>query len=142
MQIDELGLPRRARNCLIRAGLYTVEDILLHSEGGLVAIQGLGRVSYRKLCERLRARGFLLPPADPAARARSSMVRALHWENQLRAAREALRGLIRVVTEDHERGCRESGSRHWQCRTCKQTAEARVVLGGLECLRAVVKTEG
>ena len=81
MQIDELGLPRRARNCLIRAGLYTVEDILLHSEGELVAIQGLGRVSYRKLCERLRARGFLLPPADPAARARSSTVRALHWEN-------------------------------------------------------------
>jgi len=62
--ITGLGLPARARNVLLRAGINTVGDVLAALKDGdeaLLALKGFGSRSLADLKEQLQRRAFLLP---------------------------------------------------------------------------------
>src|SRR5215213_2083517 len=56
--IEELELGVRSYNCLKRAGIQTVGDLLQKSESELNAIPNFGRKSIEEVIETLRARGL------------------------------------------------------------------------------------
>jgi DNA-directed RNA polymerase subunit alpha len=58
--IEELDLGVRSYNCLKRAGIQTVGDLVSKSEGELAAIPNFGRKSIDEVVETLRARGLEL----------------------------------------------------------------------------------
>jgi DNA-directed RNA polymerase subunit alpha len=60
--IEELELGVRSYNCLKRAGIQTVGDLLQKSEGELNAIPNFGRKSIEEVIETLEARGLSLRP--------------------------------------------------------------------------------
>ncbi len=59
MPIEDLNLSVRAHNCLKRAGLMTVGQVLDKSEEELLALRNFGRKSYEELRQRLVEVGFL-----------------------------------------------------------------------------------
>jgi DNA-directed RNA polymerase subunit alpha len=61
--IEELELGVRSYNCLKRAGIQTVGDLLQRSESELNAIPNFGRKSIEEVIETLRARGLSLRPS-------------------------------------------------------------------------------
>jgi DNA-directed RNA polymerase subunit alpha len=58
--IEELELGVRSYNCLKRAGIQSVGDLLTRSESELNAIPNFGRKSIEEVIETLRARGLSL----------------------------------------------------------------------------------
>ena len=65
--IEDLDLTMRAFNCLKRAGITMVGDILERLEKGaaeMLAIRNFGQKSLVELVERLKAKGYLAPDAD------------------------------------------------------------------------------
>lgn len=58
MSIEELELSVRAYNCLKRANIYTVGDLLEKTERELLEIKNFGKKSADEVIERLRAYGF------------------------------------------------------------------------------------
>jgi DNA-directed RNA polymerase subunit alpha len=56
--IEELELGVRSYNCLKRAGIQTIGDLVLKSEGELSAIPNFGRKSIEEVKETLRVRGL------------------------------------------------------------------------------------
>ncbi|MDP8943002.1 MAG: DNA-directed RNA polymerase subunit alpha [Actinomycetota bacterium] len=60
--IEELELGVRSYNCLKRAGIQSVGDLLERSESELAAIPNFGRKSIEEVTETLRARGLSLRP--------------------------------------------------------------------------------
>jgi len=60
--IEELELGVRSYNCLKRAGIQTVGELLLKSESELSAIPNFGRKSIEEVIETLEARGLSLRP--------------------------------------------------------------------------------
>ncbi|HEY9724183.1 MAG TPA: DNA-directed RNA polymerase subunit alpha [Oscillatoriaceae cyanobacterium] len=58
MSIEELDLSVRAYNCLKRANIYTVGDLLKKTERELMDIKNFGKKSADEVIERLRAFGF------------------------------------------------------------------------------------
>jgi DNA-directed RNA polymerase subunit alpha len=58
--IEELELGVRSYNCLKRAGIQTVGDLLQKSEGELNAIPNFGRKSIEEVIETLESRGLSL----------------------------------------------------------------------------------
>lgn len=67
--IEDLELTVRAYNCLKRAGITKVGEILeklSHSYDEILAIRNFGQKSLDELLERLRAKGFY-PPAEEGA---------------------------------------------------------------------------
>ncbi|MDQ6914225.1 MAG: DNA-directed RNA polymerase subunit alpha [Actinomycetota bacterium] len=56
--IEELELGVRSYNCLKRAGIQTVGDLVSKSEGELAAIPNFGRKSIDEVVETLQARGL------------------------------------------------------------------------------------
>jgi DNA-directed RNA polymerase subunit alpha len=58
--IEELELGVRSYNCLKRAGIQTVGDLLQKSESELNAIPNFGRKSIEEVIETLKARGLSL----------------------------------------------------------------------------------
>ena len=58
--IEELELGVRSYNCLKRAGIQTVGDLVQKSENELNAIPNFGRKSIEEVIETLRARGLSL----------------------------------------------------------------------------------
>jgi len=60
--IEELELGVRSYNCLKRAGIQTVGDLLEKSESELNAIPNFGRKSIEEVIETLEARGMSLRP--------------------------------------------------------------------------------
>ncbi|MEA2467773.1 MAG: DNA-directed polymerase subunit alpha, partial [Thermoleophilaceae bacterium] len=56
--IEELELGVRSYNCLKRAGVQTVGDLLQKSESELNAIPNFGRKSIEEVIETLKARGL------------------------------------------------------------------------------------
>jgi DNA-directed RNA polymerase subunit alpha len=65
VQIEDLDLPMRAYNCLKRAGITKVGEILDRLEHGpqeILAIRNFGQKSLGELVEKLREKGYL--PAD------------------------------------------------------------------------------
>ncbi|MDQ3587492.1 MAG: DNA-directed RNA polymerase subunit alpha [Actinomycetota bacterium] len=61
--IEELELGVRSYNCLKRAGVQTVSDLVQKSESELNAIPNFGRKSIEEVKETLEARGLNLRPA-------------------------------------------------------------------------------
>jgi DNA-directed RNA polymerase subunit alpha len=59
VSIEDLGLSTRTFNCLKRAGISQVGQILEMDEKDLLAIRNLGRKSVEEIRERLIARGYL-----------------------------------------------------------------------------------
>ena len=58
--IEELELGVRSYNCLKRAGVQTVGDLVQKSESELNAIPNFGRKSIEEVKETLEARGLSL----------------------------------------------------------------------------------
>jgi len=67
--IEELELTVRAYNCLKRAGITKVGQILEMSTDDILAIRNFGKKSLDELQERLAARGFIPSPvsSEPSA---------------------------------------------------------------------------
>lgn len=63
--IEELELSVRAYNCLKRANIHSLEDLLKKSEHDLLNIKNFGKKSSDEVIERLRAFGLDLAP-NPA----------------------------------------------------------------------------
>ncbi|MBU6428133.1 MAG: DNA-directed RNA polymerase subunit alpha [Cyanobacteria bacterium REEB65] len=64
MSIEELELSVRAYNCLKRANIYTVGDLLKKTERELMDIKNFGKKSAEEVIERLRAYGFTMAAGD------------------------------------------------------------------------------
>ena len=60
MTIEELDLSVRSFNCLKRAGINTVEDLINKSEDDIMKVRNLGRKSLEEVVEKLNSLGFQL----------------------------------------------------------------------------------
>jgi DNA-directed RNA polymerase alpha subunit len=60
MRIDELALPKRARNALARAGIRTLDEAAQWSDRDLLSLPHIGHTSIASL--RALARGPENPP--------------------------------------------------------------------------------
>ena len=58
--IEELDLSVRSFNCLKRAGINTVEDLVNKSEDEMMKVRNLGRKSLEEVIEKLQSLGFNL----------------------------------------------------------------------------------
>lgn len=64
MTIEELDLPVRSFNCLKRAGINTVEDLINKSEDEMMKVRNLGRKSLEEVMAKLDSLGFTLTKDD------------------------------------------------------------------------------
>lgn len=64
MTIEELDLSVRSFNCLKRAGIHTVEDLISKSEEEMMKVRNLGRKSLEEVIQKLEALGFKLSSED------------------------------------------------------------------------------
>ena len=60
MTIEELDLSVRSFNCLKRAGINTVEDLINKSEEDMMKVRNLGRKSLEEVIVKLQTLGFCL----------------------------------------------------------------------------------
>ena len=58
MTIEELDLSVRSFNCLKRAGINTVEDLIMKSEEDMMKVRNLGRKSLEEVIHKLDSLGF------------------------------------------------------------------------------------
>lgn len=58
MTIEELDLSVRSFNCLKRAGINTVEDLISKSEEEMMKVRNLGKKSLEEVIAKLRSLGF------------------------------------------------------------------------------------
>jgi DNA-directed RNA polymerase subunit alpha len=64
MTIEELDLSVRSFNCLKRAGINTVEDLINKSEDDMMKVRNLGRKSLEEVIQKLDSLGFALRKED------------------------------------------------------------------------------
>lgn len=64
LTIDELDLSVRSFNCLKRAGIHTVEDLINKSEMDMMKVRNLGRKSLEEVIAKLASFGFALKKDD------------------------------------------------------------------------------
>ena len=64
MTIEELDLSVRSFNCLKRAGINTVEDLISKSEDEMMKVRNLGRKSLEEVMAKLDSLGFTLTKDD------------------------------------------------------------------------------
>ena len=64
LTIDELDLSVRSFNCLKRAGINTVEDLIGKSEEDMMRVRNLGRKSLEEVIAKLNSFGFTLRSED------------------------------------------------------------------------------
>lgn len=64
MTIEELDLSVRSFNCLKRAGINTVEDLINKSEDEMMKVRNLGRKSLEEVIAKLNSLGFNLTTDD------------------------------------------------------------------------------
>ena len=64
MTIEELDLSVRSFNCLKRAGINTVEDLVNKSEDEMMKVRNLGRKSLEEVIAKLNSLGFNLTKED------------------------------------------------------------------------------
>ena len=64
LTIDELDLSVRSFNCLKRAGINTVEDLIGKSEEDMMKVRNLGRKSLEEVIAKLNSFGFTLKHDD------------------------------------------------------------------------------
>ena len=60
MLIEELDLSVRSFNCLKRAGINTVEDLINKSEEDMMKVRNLGRKSLEEVVWKMASLGFNL----------------------------------------------------------------------------------
>ena len=60
MTIEELDLSVRSFNCLKRAGINTVNDLVGKSEEEMMKVRNLGKKSFEEVKEKLRSLGYEL----------------------------------------------------------------------------------
>lgn len=64
MTIEDLDLSVRSFNCLKRAGINTVEDLINKSEEDMMNVRNLGRKSLEEVIQKLNSLGFSLQKED------------------------------------------------------------------------------
>ena len=64
MTIEELDFSVRSFNCLKRAGINTVEDLVNRSEEDMMKVRNLGKKSLEEVINKLHAMGFSLKSDD------------------------------------------------------------------------------
>lgn len=64
MTIEELDLSVRSFNCLKRAGINTVEDLISKTEEDMMKVRNLGRKSLDEVVAKLQSLGFTLRNED------------------------------------------------------------------------------
>jgi DNA-directed RNA polymerase subunit alpha len=64
MTIEELDLSVRSFNCLKRAGINTVEDLISKTEEEMMKVRNLGRKSLEEVVAKLHSLGFNLSEED------------------------------------------------------------------------------
>jgi len=64
MTIEELDLSVRSFNCLKRAGINTVADLLNKSEEDMMKVRNLGRKSLEEVVWKMASLGFNLRKDD------------------------------------------------------------------------------
>ncbi len=64
MSLDELDLSVRSFNCLKRAGVLTVEDLVKLTEEDLMKVRNLGRKSLEEVIHKIESLGFNLRESD------------------------------------------------------------------------------
>jgi len=64
MTIEELDMSVRAFNCLKRAGINTVEDLINRSEEDMIKVRNLGKKSLEEVIQKLQSLGFELKKDD------------------------------------------------------------------------------
>ncbi len=64
MTIEELDLSVRSFNCLKRAGINTVEDLINKSEDDMMKVRNLGKKSLEEVIAKLLSLGFNLIPEE------------------------------------------------------------------------------
>ena len=64
MTIEDLDLSVRSFNCLKRAGINTVEDLINKSEEDMMKVRNLGRQSLEEVVQKLNSLGFSLQKED------------------------------------------------------------------------------
>lgn len=64
MTIEDLDLSVRSFNCLKRAGINTVEDLINKSEEDMMKVRNLGRKSLEEVTQKLNSLGFSLQKED------------------------------------------------------------------------------
>lgn len=64
MTIEDLDLSVRSFNCLKRAGINTVEDLIQKSEEDMMKVRNLGRKSLEEVIHKLDSLGFALRSDD------------------------------------------------------------------------------
>ena len=60
IKIDVLDLSVRASNCLKRANIYTIGDLMTHTEDDLAKIRNLGKKSVDEIIDKLKNQGYHL----------------------------------------------------------------------------------
>ncbi|MBQ2716485.1 MAG: DNA-directed RNA polymerase subunit alpha, partial [Clostridia bacterium] len=60
MTIEELDLSVRSFNCLKRAGIDTVEDLVSRSEDEMIKVRNLGKKSLEEVILKLESLGLTL----------------------------------------------------------------------------------
>ena len=64
MNIEELDLSVRSFNCLKRAGIHTVEDLVSKSEDEMMKVRNLGKKSLEEVLQKLESMGLKLKNLD------------------------------------------------------------------------------
>ena len=64
MNIEDLDLSVRPLNCLKRAGILTVEDLIKRSEDDMLKVRNLGRKSLDEVIMKLKNMGLSLYNKD------------------------------------------------------------------------------
>ncbi len=64
MTIEELDLSVRSFNCLKRAGINTVADLINKSEDDMMKVRNLGKKSLEEVIQKLHSLGYNLNPDD------------------------------------------------------------------------------
>ena len=65
LSIEELELPVRAYNCLKRANIFSLTELLKRTERELMEIKNFGRKSAEEVIDRVKAMGYQLKPGGP-----------------------------------------------------------------------------
>ena len=64
MTIEELDLSVRSFNCLKRAGINTVNDLIEKSEEEMMKVRNLGKKSFEEVKAKLHSLGYELSSED------------------------------------------------------------------------------
>jgi DNA-directed RNA polymerase subunit alpha len=64
MTIEDLDLSVRSFNCLKRAGINTVDDLINKSQDDMMKVRNLGKKSFEEVRAKLQSLGFDLAPSE------------------------------------------------------------------------------